>query len=364
MDFFKKIDDFVVFHPDEFFSKNEFAKVIRGWNKPVPLDEAYKYYKEAFFRAPGVAIRLPEQKINPNVFGFRTSGKNIFENKKFPPPSDITNTFPLKLNIKKFSLHKVCPKGTYLIDFMINGKMVYLVCINANTRYAMVKPTNLTDGNGMYLVANARGINPYLEALERMRREVENTNPIRHLTGDGEGAFNSRMALKYYRNHNIKFHPVPRVHIQGTNKTQPLHSSLGIIDRFIRTIRDMLFIAGYYTTPPAIDEMLRQYNNAPHATLSKYLGFPASPLMVQNDPDKEEYIAWRIQRDNLATQYKDDFDLPIGSKIKVFNEKDILGKRRRIARPGVVIGRKGVLFVIQTDLGKEIVPRSKLDYMY
>ena len=62
-------------------------------------------------------------------------------------------------------------------------------------------------------------MNPFLENLEKMRREFENTNQIRHLTGDGADSFNARFNNNIKQ--KIKFQPIPRIRIDGTNQTQP-----------------------------------------------------------------------------------------------------------------------------------------------
>ena len=235
----------------------------------------------------------------------------------------MTNSFPLKSNLKKYGLHKVAPRGTYIVDFMFDDKLVYLVAINVNTRYGMIELTNITNDDGDVLKekdntsdvtevlrsegaqtqsvvrTNAKNTISYLRALEKMIREVSLTNPIKHLNGDGEGAFSSNLAKAFYQERGITFHPAPRMLIVDKKKkkgykTEPLHGSLALVDRFIRTLRDMTFNAGYKLTPLVLKEMVRQYNNAPHSTLSKIIGFDVSPLMVQKDKNKEEYIVMKI----------------------------------------------------------------------
>ena len=272
--------------------------------------------------------------------------------------------------MKKYSLHKVAHRGSYMIDFMVHKKKyIYLVAININTRYAMIEMTNISvsdenESQERILSKDAKTTSSYLRALKKMIDEVKIMNPIRHLTGDGEGAFKSNLAKKFYEQYNITFHPVTRMKIEGKKGTDPLHSSLGLVDRFIRTIRDMLFNAELQITPLAIKEMVRQYNNAPHTTLSKYIGFDVSPLMVKQDKNKEEYIVMKINNENIQTRMRYDFNIPIGSKVKVYNEKDVLGKRRVIAREGEVVGRQGVMYKVKTNLGVETMPRYKLESLH
>ena len=192
-----------------------------------------------------------------------------------------------------------------------------------------------------------------------MINEVKFVNPIRCLTDDGERAFTSWLAQSFYQKHNIQFHPVPRMKIENSAKTQLLHTSLELIDRMVRTIRDMFFNAGLEMTPLATKEMVRQHNNAPNTSLSEWMGFDISQLMVQQDKNKEEYIVMKI---NLNTGMMYDFDLDTCSTVKVYNEKDILGKRGTVARSGVITGKHGMLYKIKTNLGEELIPRFKITH--
>ena len=358
-----KVNEFVVTHPDDLLTYDQFINVSKGWNRKMTQDEAYKYYKDRFFAPPGVTVKINEPD-NLEKVGFKSKEKYIFATRDFEmnPKIEvgIKNSFPLKENLKRFKLHKVAPRGTYIIDFMIVGKLIYLVAINVNTRYGSIELTNVTSEEGDPLKKDAKSTTSYLRALTKILNEVSKTNPIKHLTGDGEGAFDSKLAHEFYNERGIEFHPVPRMYVAGSSKTDPLHSSLAMIDRFIRTLRDMTFNAELPLTPLALKEMVRQYNNAPHSTLSKWLGFTVSPLMVQRDPNKEEFIVMKINKANVLTKLSRGFDIPVGSKVKVFNEKDSMAKRRRICRPGIVIGKEGSLFRVRTENGEELIPRFKL----
>ena len=363
-----RIKEFVHTHPEELLSPEEFKRIIKDWNRNISEKEAYDYYQNEFFSLPGVTVPINEPR-NVESLGFKDKGKYKFGTRSYEInpviKETITNRFPLKDNIKKYSLHKVGPRGAYMIDFMFHKKYVYLVAININTRYAMVEMTNVSASNEnesqeRVLSKDAKTTSSYLRALKKMIDDVKFMNPIRHLTGDGESAFKSNLAMKFYEQYNITFHPVSRMKIEGKKGTDPLHSSLGLVDRLIRTIRDMIFNAELEMTPLAIKEMIRQYNNAPHRTLSQYIGFDVSPLMVQRDKDKEEYIVMKINKENIQTRMRNDFNIPVGSNVKVYNEKDVMGKRRVIAREGEVVGRNGVMYKVKTNLGIEIMPRYKI----
>ena len=392
--FKEKVDEYVITHPDEILTYEEFNNVSRGWNRTMTQQEAYKYYKDKFFQLPGVTVKIDEPK-QINKLGFKDERKYIFGTRGYELKPKInfmmTNSFPLKSNLKKYGLHKVAPRGTYIVDFMFDDKLVYLVAINVNTRYGMIELTNITNDDGDVLKeedntsdvtevlrsegaqtqsvvrTNAKNTISYLRALEKMIREVSLTNPIKHLNGDGEGAFSSNLAKAFYQERGITFHPAPRMLIVDKKKkkgykTEPLHGSLALVDRFIRTLRDMTFNAGYKLTPLVLKEMVRQYNNAPHSTLSKIIGFDVSPLMVQKDKNKEEYIVMKINKENIATMLNGDYELNKGMNVKVYNEKNVLGKRRTLARKGEIIGKQGSLYKVKTNLGEELIPRYKIAF--
>ena len=377
-----KVNEYVILHPDELLTYEQFNEVSRGWNRNMTQQEAYKYYKNKFFQLPGATIKIDEPK-QINKLGFKNVNKYKFGTRNYERNpkinNNLTNSFPLEENLKRYRLHKVAPRGTYIIDFMIgssgsskpNGvfddKLVYLVAINVNTRYGMIELTNITNDEGDILKNDAKATISYLRALEKMIREVSLTNPIKHLNGDGEGAFSSNLSKAFYQERGITFHPAPRMLIVDKKKkkgykTEPLHGSLALVDRFIRTLRDMSFNAGYKLTPLVLKEMVRQYNNAPHSTLSKIIGFDVSPLMVQKDKNKEEYIVMKINKENIATMLNGDYELNKGMNVKVYNEKNVLGKRRTLARKGEIIGKQGSLYKVKTNLGEELIPRYKIAF--
>ena len=360
-----RIDEFITFHPDDFLSFDQFMRVIDSWERDMSPEEAYQYYKERFFQVPGTTVRVQEP-TDLNKPGFRNPSKYIF-NQGFEIQPQPTNSFPMKDN-KKYQLHKIGPRGTYMIDLMFgeNG-LVYLVGINVNTRYGMVELTNMIQKEDI-LKKNAKTTTGYIRALNKMVREVKNMNPITNLIGDGEGAFTSATAKNFYKENHINFNPVPRMYVDGKKTTNPSHSSLAIVDRFIRTIRDMLYNANYKMTPLAVKAMVNQYNNAPHTTLSNVIGFKVSPLMVQQDINKEEYIVMRINKANIATKLSNGYLLNNNTQVKVYNEKNVFGKRRQISNIGEIIERIGSFYKvkIKTPNGTriELVPRYKLDPIF
>ena len=147
--FKEKLNEYVITHPDDLLTFEDFKQVIKDWNRNISLNEAYELYKKKFFEIPGAAIHIDEP-VNPSKLGFKdklkyrfigTSGRKI--------PDTIVNSFPLKDNLKRYKLHKVTPKGTYMIDFMFGpNSLTYLVAINVNTRYGSIEVTNTEGDDG------------------------------------------------------------------------------------------------------------------------------------------------------------------------------------------------------------------------
>ena len=86
----------------------------------------------------------------------------------------------------------------------------------------------------------------------------------RIIRGDGEKSFNSKYLQQWFKNEHITFIPVRRLSLNNTSyfdvdsndgkRNDPQHGSLSIIDRFIRTIRDMAYnMKIKYITPEIME---------------------------------------------------------------------------------------------------------------
>ena len=111
-------------------------------------------------------------------------------------------------------------------------------------------------------------------------------------------------------------------------------------------------------------EIVNQYNNAPHNGLSQYAGFDVTPMMVQHDKQLEEYIVRKICQSNYEIVNSPGYRLRVGNRVKVYNEKDSMSKRREIIQPGEFVVDNvvnGLCSVRNTKNNKtQLVPRYKL----
>ena len=218
-----------------------------------------------------------------------------------------------------------------------------------------------------------------LQQIIERNNDLLNGVGLINLIGDGELAFNSKESYDFYKQNDMTFKPVPRQYstrygsfMKTNESTEPLHSSLSIIDRVIRTIRDMAYNMKYdIITPNRMRDIVKQYNNAPHATLSKYAGQPTTPMEVENDSQLEEFIVKRILQENYLISSQSGFKIPDGTHVKVYNENNKMGKRRTVIQPGdfhiVKFMNDGInrgLYEIADEKNNvQYLPRSKISWI-
>jgi hypothetical protein len=131
---------------------------------------------------------------------------------------------------------------------MFEKHFSYYLFVQSNSRFLITLPANVEmndDFTGYRILGppkSAISIDRYRDALSSVLQDDE----IRYLRGDAQNAFksNSPMVQLLYRDHHIEFKPVRRIALTGKVKDAPYHTSLSIIDRVTRTLRDMAFNLG------------------------------------------------------------------------------------------------------------------------
>ena len=361
----EKLKKYVIEHMDDnLMSFEEFIKVIKSWKLGKKTrKEWYDEYKKLYFNQPGKTIEIKET-VSDFGNGFkRKRGMEEIKN------NEIKNHFNLKDN-KKYHLHRVGVPGTWIIDLMIAKPLTYLVAIEVNTRYCCAEVLNtMLNDKGEFAKGDVKKTTSYLRALNRIKNK---THGLKYLIGDGERAFNSKLANEYYKDMDMKFYGVERQYEnylpefmpKVKKKSSPYHTSLALIDRVIKTIRDMAYNMKIgVITPRVMNEILNQYNNTYHSTLTKYAGFKVTPKMVHEDKDLELMIYNKIRASNYNIIHSSGFLLKPGVKVKVYNDKKGLEKRRSVIRPGVhtVVKFANGKYSIKDEKGKITkVPRFKL----
>ena len=220
------------------------------------------------------------------------------------------NNYDVKKSKEKYNLKTYSNVMYSFIGdiFFESNVSAFLLLININTRYAYayqlgeinIKEVNNIDENNkeITITYTTKGKKTTKELIKAFNEHIINSK-INILRFDGEKAIDSKEFKEYLTNHNIKFIP-----------TKPnVHSSLSLIDRLCRTIRDIAFnLNTHIYTQDIMNRILNYYNNSRHETLTKtiFKSHPEikqrlsgnifspppfiSPNMVNNSDELEKYL--------------------------------------------------------------------------
>lgn len=386
LSFEEKIENHVInnLHNENIRTFPEFEKLTSGWKKgkdKYTMEEWYEIYITKIMEQPGMIVEFKGKTNVPDI-AFRNKNKRHVLLKQFEKVIESNyvseddyvqkKQFPTNKN-KKYYLHKLCEPGTYLIDIMFEKNVGYLICIEANSRYLYAIPLGRECFGDINKIMTA-GQKTSISITKALNTLFQQGMKPKILTGDGEKGFCSEETINFLNSNGIKWEPVDRMddyHYPSflrkpgeKQTTSPLHSSLGIVDRIIRTLRDMAFEVQREISPEILKELVVQYNNAPHLTLSKYAGMNVSPSQMQNNSDLYTFICRRISQANYNVSAQKGYNLKENQEVIVYNNKDTLKKRRSITQPGrfFVKGFQNGKYLIQDLKGNtQILPRYRLD---
>lgn len=315
----------------------------------------------------------------PNVAPWRSANKiRAYGNKNGWSVSRINSEIGSKQGMKfdkkeakSYYLHAVAPRHSFVIDYLFSGGgLIYLMAINVNTRklYAILSGT---DGKKTYKTGN-KDITASIDAMEKLISMTK----VRNIIHDLEGAFGSDEFKEWCFIHDIAQHPyskypIPKEMIKGQmSKTRANHSTVALVDRVIRTIRDMNYnMFGYQDKipPNVMDFLVNEYNSSPHRTLSMILGHAYTPNDVDNDTRLEERVVRELLRQNILTYNSPGYKLRPGQKVWLKNDTDNLEKKRSpwMQHPYMVNGHdKGLVSLTDKDGNDIKVSRWMLKDFY
>jgi hypothetical protein len=186
---------------------------------------------------------------------------------------------------------------------------------------------------------------------------------MRTIQSDADPAFTNNSSQQFMKSLNVVWRAVPRVRAMAFPtfaelenlkvKSEPNHTSLSIIDRAIRTIRDIAYnLRINVITPNELKRVLVQINNAPNHGLRAVLGFDCSSEMAYNDILIQEEVFRRYTVWNQLVYQSPGFMLPLGAHVQIFNESRPYAKRRELVQPAtyIVVDFNGAFFTL-SELG-------------
>ena len=234
----------------------------------------------------------------------------------------------------------------WFMDIMDNGQgnvpRYYHIFIGTNNRYAVAHPLNSKDAE---------------DVRQSLLNFILQYHPAK-LTSDQESSFMEKQNLQLLTDMNVVLQTIPDKN----------HSTLGIIDRFIRTLRDMNRpVDGenkqshdksfrYFDLNKMIN-LIYIYNNTYHSAIG------CTPKEMFDDKEKEkEYIFKCYDKHEKQRKIK-DFELKDGDYVRFIISRDPLQKKRyQVTNESYKIaGKEGSHYILQARDGSSIIkPRFKL----
>lgn len=267
------------------------------------IDEVYKKYP---------TNTLTKFKRIANKYGFTDDeAKEYLSNKvvhdqRIPPP-------------KFMHIYSKIPHAFQMDTFI--GNPDYLMFININTRKAYAYEMN---GKGAK------------EVLKSLNEFIKVEPECKSIESDEDTAYLSKTVLDFMMEHDIIY----------TTTTDNNHNKLGIINRFMRTIRDM-----HSNEPNAsILDIVDSYNNMPHKSLNY-----KSP----NEFTKEDELEYIKKMNGQINPYH----FEPGDSVRVVLDKSPLTKHRtNLSKQSFIVDSKdGNQFIIRSSDGSvDTIPGYKL----
>lgn len=270
----------------------------------------FKTIDEVYAKYP--TNTLTKFKKIANKYGFTDDeAKEYLSNKvvhdqRIPPP-------------KFMHIYSKIPHSFQMDTFI--GNPNYLMFININTRKAYV------------FEMNGKGAKEVLRSLEEF---IKIEPECKSIESDEDTAYLSKTVLDFMRDHDIIY----------TTTTDNDHNKLGIINRFMRTIRDMKS-----NEPKAsILDLVDSYNDMPHRSLNY-----KSP----NEFTKEDELEYISKMNGQVNPY----NFEPSDSVRVILDKNPLTKHRtNLSKQSFIVDSKdGNQFVIRSSDGSvDTVPGYKL----
>ena len=258
--------------------------------------------------------------------------------------------FNVRKQIKnyQFKTYSRVPGGFIGDIFFNKSKFACLLLININTRkayaYALnnveIKPIGQNEEYTItYSTTNKKTTSNLINVFKQFLNDID--HKITSLRFDNESAVKSKQFQIMLQNNKIKFIPV----VEGS------HTSLSLIDRLCRTIRDISYNMGIkILTQNDINKVLNVYNNMYHSSLSKMLNKKITPNEVNDSPELEQQIInYCIDYNKQLKVLHPEIELQVGQICKVYQPFDKFKKRRRLLKKDYykIVNKTGNIYTVQ-----------------
>lgn len=341
----------------------------KGFNKLIPnhMDEINNFIKSVqSTKVKTITINKNEDITdflqNPPTRDLQNNIKlfeYFFDRKPNDYETQLLNVHEPHFNIRKqikkyqFKTYSRVPGGFIGDIFFNKSKFACLLLININTRkayaYALnnveIEPLGQKNDYGSqeytitYSTTNKKTTSNLINVFKQFLNDID--HEITSLRFDNESAVKSKQFQTMLRNNGITFISV----VEGS------HTSLSLIDRLCRTIRDISYNTGIkILNQDSINKILNIYNNMYHSSLSKILGKKITPNEVNEHPELEQQIInYCIDYNKQLKVLHPEIELQVGQICKVYQPFDKFKKRRRLLKKDYyrIVNKTGNIYTVQ-----------------
>ena len=278
--------------------------------------------------------------IEPHITLNDQTMRQAFRTKALLNESKKSNLIKLDAQYKT-QLHQGYPLYTWIIDVVFFGKEnnTYLLCVEANTRYAVINQS-YRDG----------------KRVARQLTDLRSKNKVRKIIGDGDKAFTANVVKEFCDDNDIEYD------FRKAKDTNHTHTA--ILDRIVRTFRDMLFnLKVKEPNPLDMKTIADIYNKTKHETLSKVLDQPITPEGLHRNESLQLLLIRRLRGINWSKTHVKSYVIPEGRKVFVRARYGKMEKRRGTVENDEyhVVSHEGALYRVKNKQGDEkVVPRRDL----
>ena len=217
--------------------------------------------------------------------------------------------------------------GSYQFDTFIQHKGPhFLIFININTRKAFSYPMK------------NKSAKEVLNALKQFFKDVKDVKVLR---SDQDAAYLSNNVLEYLKSKQIQYYTT-----EDEN-----HNILGIINRFIRTIRDLS--DNKIISPKRMTKLINEYNNTVHRSIG----------MAPNKMNKDKELKYIEEKNEETINKTNVYNFNINDRVRIILDKQPLTKHRNNLSKGsyIIIDKSGTNYLIRAnDYSADYYPGYKL----
>lgn len=253
-------------------------------------------------------------------------------------PKELTQIYAKPQRNVEFKI--TSPPRSFQIDIALlpkykkqnKGIAQFLICVDIISRKAFAYPL-------------ANGTMPeVIEKYKQFVKDAGSDHPIYKIESD---AFFDNAA---FRKLNTEQNILVATHVAKDDHITPVGNRLGIVDRCIRTLKQLIqkHMLSHNTTvwTDKLDDILKLYNDTPHSGIDN-----ETPNSVYDDVDYSQKLYEGQRKKNDALDRK--VSIMIGDNVRIMDEKRVFQKEKAPWTQGLyqVIDKIGYSYRVQDEAG-------------